>query len=263
MGQRGAPTVRLGTQVLKAELGLQLSTTDTLVVPTGAVVVVELLGNGYVVAVDEDLELAVKDIALLKAPRATKSAAQQLDALVEARQIREGDRVIGYKAEKLAAQPRAKRALKAAPLGSEGSASVDAPAPLEPAGQPSASQTHGSPGQAAPSPGAPPPPPAKDFGAGASAKPVWTVVATRHPAPMPGVLASLLPQIGQCLAESFPALKATYRADRLRLRIVGGKIDRIYLASALPVPSCLDVLELEGLGVSDGLYEVAIGAPAK
>ena len=48
----------------------------------GELLFVELVANRQVVRIDEDLELAVKDIALLDAKKSSQSAAQQLDALL-------------------------------------------------------------------------------------------------------------------------------------------------------------------------------------
>jgi hypothetical protein len=120
---------------------------DRIEVPTGGFVVLELLGNHYIVTVDEELALEVRDIALLGAPPAKSTVEDQLSALIQRGDIRKGDRVAGYQQriqafesfgekETKVARKAAKReelpgaqAASAAPARSESTAQGAAPAP--------------------------------------------------------------------------------------------------------------------------------------
>jgi hypothetical protein len=126
VGFEGTPQIQIAGADHAATLGFQLMVTDGLQVPTSGLLALELYANGHVVTVDEEQRLAVKDIAMLRAPRASRTVAEQLDALVASKQVRSGDRVIGYKSEKLAAQPRAESAAATAKVAG------GAPSPANP-----------------------------------------------------------------------------------------------------------------------------------
>jgi len=92
------PTIRAMTGVaFAAQGGVPLLRTDTMQVPEGAFLVLELTDNHVVVRVDEDLTMRVGDLALLGAPAPSASVSDQLDRLLtsEDRQAYR-DRMIGW-----------------------------------------------------------------------------------------------------------------------------------------------------------------------
>ena len=156
-----------GQPRFKALDGMLLKKSDVVVVGAGAWVALFILGNEHVVRLDDDLSLAVGDLALLNAPKQTRTVVQQLDTLLTARERSRNERLIGWHASQTAANTQPVQLLKATGGGeSKTSKSVDTArrwdeketdkdmAPMKP-GAPPPKPTVG----AAPPPPAPPPPP--------------------------------------------------------------------------------------------------------
>jgi len=83
---RGAVTVRHGGEARAAVEGLALEAGDVVVVPVGGLLLLRVDHNEQVVRLDEDLELAVADIAAVKAPRTDRSVEAQLASLLTPRE---------------------------------------------------------------------------------------------------------------------------------------------------------------------------------
>jgi hypothetical protein len=79
---RGAVTVKRGAEVRPAEEGLALEGADVLSVPVGGLLLLRVDHNGQVVRLDEDLELAVQELAAVKAPRSERTVEAQLESLL-------------------------------------------------------------------------------------------------------------------------------------------------------------------------------------
>ncbi|HCF59898.1 MAG TPA: hypothetical protein DFS52_18135, partial [Myxococcales bacterium] len=81
-----------------ARKGFRLDRSDELEVGLGGLLLVELK-NGYLVRVDEDLRLPVRDIILLDAPRPEESLEAQLARLLTAEERRQfPERIVGFHA---------------------------------------------------------------------------------------------------------------------------------------------------------------------
>ncbi|MGC4121863.1 MAG: hypothetical protein QM765_46245 [Myxococcales bacterium] len=142
----GMPSIVAGTRTLTVAENLEVQDGDTLRVPARSWLVLRILGNGYVVKVDEDLELPVKDLALLKAPPTTESLQAQLERMVSAREIG-ADRVTAYQNRKVAGEgAKAEENVRRKGMDSVG--------PAAPSPAPAAAS-------AAPQAEPPPPPPAE------------------------------------------------------------------------------------------------------
>ncbi|MBM4381208.1 MAG: hypothetical protein FJ086_18200, partial [Deltaproteobacteria bacterium] len=83
---RGAVTVERAGKVLPASAELPLERADLLRVPPGGLLVLTVDANAQVVRLDEDLELAVQDLAAVKAPASSRSVEEQLAALLSPRE---------------------------------------------------------------------------------------------------------------------------------------------------------------------------------
>ena len=271
---RGAAKVRAGGQDFPAASGFQLVDGDLLRVPPAGQLVLQL-HNDYVVVMDEDLDLLVHDLALLNAPRTSAPFEQQIQALIESRQIREADRVIGFKSQRLAADSSAEHAPEA-----QNAKNDSAPPPPPPAPAPHASKPANSPAHHLSKPVDSPAPhdasPVKSseevsrlkeeaMRKGAAASIAWTRKPGKAESPAPKKLAALVTNLASRLQEAVPAeVRAGYRSDRLRLSVKAGKVVRVALASALPPPACLtELVGLDLAGTADGLYEIALEVPAK
>ena len=294
----GAAAVRIGAQEHPAKPGFQLARTDVLVVKPGGLLVLRL-HNDYVVTVDEDLTLPVKDLAMLDAPIASRSVADQLDTLAQRGDITERDRVIGFPQAKRAAESGAETEGAAEKSKSSGAQpeskkeqrlppppQVQAPAPAAPAKGASFERPReeSAPAPAATAAAQPRRTAAdvKDRSGGAStmerddlsgapgggAGPIWTVrrggaIALQR-GPLPAALARALQNAGTCLARAIPegARLSLHGKETLRLHVVRGKVVRIALGSGLPAPTCLDTLkvELAGFG-ADGVIELEVPLP--
>jgi hypothetical protein len=109
---QGSPKVVAGQQSEDARPDLQLQEGDVLKVPAKSWLVLRIEANGYVVNVDEDLELPVKDIALLKAPPTKDTIEQQLTALQTSKEIG-ADRVTAYQNRRVAGEAAGRGETKA------------------------------------------------------------------------------------------------------------------------------------------------------
>ena len=231
VGLRGSPVIISGSVNKSATIGLMLQESDQLSVPEKALLVLEL-DNGYVVLVDEDQRLGVKDLALLGAAKAKASFEDQIAALVATRQLlRESDRVIGFPSQRLAADSAA------AVNTSDNVATRDAPTKADSPGTIVESVKHKG------------------------------MPATKAPPAVPDALVKML-EVGPCLSSHADALlgaqrRATYVSDRVKVRIEHGVVTRIGLASALPLPECLSALVGKPLEAQDGLYEVEVKVGVK
>lgn len=100
---QGAPQVVAGGRQFGVDHDLQLQKDDVLRVPAGSWLVLRIESNGYVVNVDEDLELAVRDLALLDAPATKAGIEEQLAALAASKEMG-NDRVTAYQNRRMAGQ---------------------------------------------------------------------------------------------------------------------------------------------------------------
>lgn len=97
---------------VKAETGLEfpalagtvLLRSDLLVVPSGEFLVVLIVGNGYLVRIDEDLTLRVGELVLLDAPATGESLASQLNRLVSKDELGRAERLAGTQSRVAAAE---------------------------------------------------------------------------------------------------------------------------------------------------------------
>ena len=101
-----------GQARFKALDGMLLQKSDVVVVGPGAWVALFILGNEHVVRLDDDLSLAVGDLALLNAPKQTRTVVQQLDALLTAKERSRNERLIGWHASQTAANTQPVQLLK-------------------------------------------------------------------------------------------------------------------------------------------------------
>jgi hypothetical protein len=94
--------VRAGSVEFAAQAGLPLIPSDEISTSPGEFLVLALT-NGYLVRIDEDLSLRVRDIVLLGAPPAPESFAAQLDRLVTREERARAERIAGSQARRSAA----------------------------------------------------------------------------------------------------------------------------------------------------------------
>jgi hypothetical protein len=107
-----------GQKRFKALGGMLLQKSDVVVVGPGAWVALVILGNAHVVRLDDDLSLAVSDLALLNAPKQPQTPVQQLDTLLTRQERQRTERLIGWHASQTAANTQP---VKAAPREEGGS----------------------------------------------------------------------------------------------------------------------------------------------
>jgi len=284
-----------------AQKGFALDRSDELAVSLGGLLLVRL-DNGYVVRVDEDLRLPVRDIVLLDAPAPRESLDDQLARLLtddERAQLRE--RIVGFHArvagaESVGAVRREERAAKAAPPGA-------------PRAAPAAKKVASAP------PPAPPPPPAPapmrevqnerqvaksaleesavdelladsdaadeapviaeaDAPAVAQKKEqpsfAWSVLhrggAQKRGDALPAVLADAFAGgLADCLSESVAKLPTRPAALELLVQVRAGRISRVALGKGLPVPRCARGLvgkALAGVELAEASW-IAIEVPLR
>ncbi len=273
----GMPSVLAAGQTMAVSENLEIQEGDTLRVPAKSWLVLRLLGNGYVVKVDEDLELPVRDLALLKAPPAPQTLEQQLQQLADSREIG-ADRVTAYQNRRVAgsSSPRGKLAeestgaARKVPLQRPAAATpapVAAPVPAaEEAALPTADRDLPAKPSAAPGGGGGSPAPSPDAMKGVAAEveigaaaksaekaelrappapgPSWEVVrggyATTGEGALPAELAKALEGAKACIQAAWSAkgIATAGGADRLLLRVEGGRVVKVKLASGLPVAGC-------------------------
>lgn len=94
--------IRAGSVEFPAQAALPLTPQDEISTPPGEFLVLALK-NGYLVRIDEDLSLRVRDIVLLDAPPARDSLAAQLDRLVTREERAQAERIAGSQARRSAA----------------------------------------------------------------------------------------------------------------------------------------------------------------
>jgi predicted transcriptional regulator len=95
----GAVTITpAATKGFEVKRGMQLGGSDTVTVGVGAWVVLNLLGNGQVVRLDDDLQLRVDQLAALKAQKQKASLEDQLNRLVTVKEQDAATRLIGWNA---------------------------------------------------------------------------------------------------------------------------------------------------------------------
>lgn len=95
--------VRAGGAEFPAQPNLPLTPEDEISTPPGEFLVLTLK-NGYLVRIDEDLSLRVRDLVLLNAPPARESLAAQLDRLVTREERAQAERIAGSQARRSAAE---------------------------------------------------------------------------------------------------------------------------------------------------------------
>lgn len=103
MGEGTVSVTPSGAKGFDARVGMQLGATDTVTVGVGAWVALQLLDNGHVVRLDDDLSLRVGELALLKAPKQSQTLEQQLNRLVTRQEQDSAARLIGWNASQTAA----------------------------------------------------------------------------------------------------------------------------------------------------------------
>ena len=250
--------------------------TDSVQVPVDGFVLLELSANGYVVRIDEDLTLAVRDIALLKAPKTKLSAQAQLEKLLTPDE-RQGlpQRLTGWYASPTAANVPSVRsepvAQKAAATqsqrrqlgGLEGKVNeaekdkkADAPGddrlqdelrPKRGSGgareAPSAAFGVGGGGKAVGSASTAPPgtAPAASV-ASVQQPPAEQPIAAPAPAPAPAppVVLAANAELRACVVKDVPAkvLKALGKTLVIRYRVDAKGAVRVVLSNAMPTPDC-------------------------
>jgi hypothetical protein len=94
--------IRVDSVEFPAETGTALTPNDEISTPPGEFLILSLT-NGYLVRIDEDLSLRVRDIVLLGAPPARESFAAQLDRLVTREERAQTERIAGSQARRSAA----------------------------------------------------------------------------------------------------------------------------------------------------------------
>jgi hypothetical protein len=104
----GVRVTPAGGAAREAKVDDPLGAADVVSVPAGGFALLQLVKNGYVVRLDEDLELAVQEVALFNSPKTSASLKQQLDALLS-KDERKGinERMTGFYATAAAAETRA------------------------------------------------------------------------------------------------------------------------------------------------------------
>ena len=105
LGSRGAVQVKRGGTSSPVTSGAPLFVSDVVQVPPGGLLLLKVERNEQVVRLDEDLELAVSELAALNAPQATKGLSQQLEALLTPGERKElgAERLAGFVVRPLAA----------------------------------------------------------------------------------------------------------------------------------------------------------------
>jgi hypothetical protein len=226
----------VGAPARPAAANDQLKADDAIAVPGGGFALLQLVGNGHVVRIDEDLELKVKELALFGAPKTEVTLKAQLDQLLTPEE-RKGvnERMTGFYATAAAAETRAaerESATAKAESGPPARPNSVAP-PSAPAPEPQPASVAES--DQGPSAGAPPPRKkaslrgvnfgsANEYGGGA---PTW---------PAPEREAALR----TCLLSEVKKFNAQQRIGpklTVRYRLIGGTL-QLSLEGALPVPQC-------------------------
>ncbi len=232
--RHGAVTIRSasGTEFV-ADDGVPLQLTDTVIVKVAAWVALALVDNQQVVRLDEDLELKVSELALLKAPKRSDPLSAQLDALFTSGEREGRQRLIGWNASQTAANtPAARRESESSPSG--GGPKIlesvdDAPEPTSPPPTPRPAPTPPPPAerQAQPKPERPAQSP-KDS---ARTKQRVQVIPLAADDALRECLEGALTDLGPEVRKSQGAgvvVRARLRGDRLM----------VSLPSGLPTPSC-------------------------
>lgn len=231
-----------GGRAFGAQRGMQLAGSDTITVGVGAWVVVNILGNGHVVRLDDDLVLRVDQLAALKAPKQTQSLDQQLNRLVTVKeQDTAATRLIGWNASQSGANvPQSTKTggMKDDSGGgsmketsTKASAPKDSPKPLPKPPRPADTE------EAKPPPGATSPPP--------PTPPIAPPIPTPTPSPEGGsdTAAPVADAaLNACVLKSVQALGPEVLAsfgDQLVLRVKlrdGAAV--VQLPNGLPTPAC-------------------------
>lgn len=196
---------------------------DTLVVPEAASVFVEL-ANGNVVRIDE-FDLPVADIALLNAPKASKTVAEQFEQLLTKDERAKRERLIGW-------------------VVSPTAASVVAVRPQEEGGGGPPAKSPAPPKQvASPPPPPPPPSPVPERSGSAMMKSFEpAAVASKEEVSLPlEALATSDAQLKACLETSLGAHRAAWAKTgtlKVLFRVEASGATRVLIGRALPTPDC-------------------------
>lgn len=91
------------TKAFKVLVGTPLQASDRVKVAPGAWVVLAILSNEQVVRLDDDLELKVGELALMGAPKAQRTIAEQLETLATVSERSAAERLIGWHASQAGA----------------------------------------------------------------------------------------------------------------------------------------------------------------
>jgi hypothetical protein len=85
-----------GGATIAATAGAKLGSQDVVIVPANGFAVLHLLGNGHVVRLDDDLELRVGSLAMLKAKAKGQTLEDQLNRLLTRGERESKDRLLGW-----------------------------------------------------------------------------------------------------------------------------------------------------------------------
>ena len=235
--------------------GTGLSRSDTLIVPRDAFVLVQVEKNQQVVRVDDDMELAVADIAVLDDPnRAKEDLARQLERLLTPAE-KKGfeDRMVGWYAGMTAANVPAAPPEKAKKKGARGAKKEEeakegvAPRAAAPASSPPPPPSEDAP---SPPPAPEPRPSPSPTGGGAPAassqplRPQRVLEASRGEAVQKGLLSRAdsierAPTLESCLASQAKVVELAGRhGGRLRVYVLSDGELRVRLEGGLEVPAC-------------------------
>lgn len=259
-----------------ARKGFRLDRSDELEVGLGGLLLVELK-NGYLVRVDEDLRLPVRDIMLLDAPPPEESLEAQLAKLLTAEERRQfPERIVGFHArvagaESVGALPQKKAQTRPgiASAGVQG----PPPAPTTMRRRPLAIDRFEESVEAGSAVAK-----SKEV-AGADSVVVkeerevasasWAVLvngrAQRRGDALPAPIAAAIADKLECLQQAAPELPSRPASLQLLLRVKEGKVVRVALGDGLPVPECARSLEGTALVVQGGakFSWVAVEVPLK
>lgn len=289
---QGAVQVRGEGVDLAARVDLPLVREDGLAVG-GKSVLLLLLRNGYAVRLDEDLELKVKDIALLDAPPAEATLEEQLRELVDDGEL-EGpppDRIVGWQQRLRAGRGLVARAEEQGAGGNAGLAReeeegatlrVTAAAQAGPPPPPPAPITGRALGSADVNAAAEPPGGGRDGGSLPAKDDVSPPVKTKRGkeakkreapphryraepggpwvAGLPPLIEAKEEALRACLREAAPRLAKSGRPLALLLRFGAGEIDRVAIVGAQSVPCAVALFSgaSDPVVVGDGWLRVEL-----
>ncbi|MDP1826094.1 MAG: hypothetical protein Q8L48_22705 [Archangium sp.] len=221
-----------GQKPFTALNGMLLLRNDLVVVGPGAWVALVILGNEHVVRLDDDLALRVSDLALLNAPKQTRSPVQQLDTLLTRQERQRTERLIGWHASQTAANTQP---VKAAPREEASKAKVKLQAAeSQKRNDDDLIERDAPQKEVAPAPSPPPPGMGPATGGGSNARP-----SPKPASPMPP---SVDAELSACVESAVSAWGAEVKAKLGKSVLVSAKLRDgevvVRLPLGLPAPAC-------------------------